>query len=157
MAYGAAMLKAELTPHLRMLKYLPLHAKTQFKTLLLSETDKHLRRSLELRRREDLIYAFAMTCVELLPLVAPLFLAHFLSQGVDTSAQQALCTECGICLGAANLTTLPCRHAFHLECITQWYATRSMGDPVARSSSSDSWTCPLCRQSIVGATPQTQL
>ena len=51
--------------------------------------------------------------------------------------------ECSICLSAfqagQTLTTLPCKHSFHSDCIRRWCATVKLEDDL---------TCPLCKQSI---------
>lgn len=60
-----------------------------------------------------------------------------------TSAAAEAVDECSICLSAFQeghtLTTLPCRHCFHSDCIRKWCTTAKPQDDL---------TCPLCKQSI---------
>lgn len=55
-------------------------------------------------------------------------------------AQIYHCTECIVCLEdfelGAEVTTLPCNHEFHAECIRRWLLRQSKGE------------CPICKRSV---------
>ena len=51
--------------------------------------------------------------------------------------------ECSVCLEGypecSRVTTLPCKHSFHAECIEPWLRQQGM-----------SATCPLCKRIVFG-------
>ncbi|KAI7818107.1 hypothetical protein BC939DRAFT_464016 [Gamsiella multidivaricata] len=65
----------------------------------------------------------------------------------DPSMEEASDENCSICLQVYELSDqlrpLPCRHAFHVECIDTWLKSNAQ--------------CPICRQEVTATLVDTML
>ena len=69
----------------------------------------------------------------------------FLEQDLDRDLGLVYGTDCAVCSdimdGRSTVTRIKkCNHAFHKDCIGQWYH--------AQSSSGQSTSCPICREPV---------
>lgn len=66
------------------------------------------------------------------------------SEEAELAVQEATTMECSVCLEVygegTRVTTLPCQHSFHADCIEPWLRLQGI-----------SATCPLCKRIVFPA------
>ena len=58
----------------------------------------------------------------------------YLEEPTHNSLKEQKAAECCICLGKKCDSILPCMHAFHKKCITEWFDRHG--------------SCPICRKEV---------
>jgi hypothetical protein len=175
MAFSIAWMN--ITPGMKHIYQLSIHALHLFKNILFAQTTKYVQTMLKtypLKQWDEILFIYLRVAFQIAPRIAEMFKTHFMNDASFVKCND----ECVICLESCCIssleaeptttineendpdktTTFPCRHSYHIECVSEWFMNRvkyyhnTDDTHVLRSLF---WSCPMCRQHIIKNSQQS--